>query len=207
MWPKDLSALRFVTQLCFIFFELPGFCESGKSKRSLIFLSWFPDDEFNGDEQTLLVLKDQISRYHSREERERLDELGRRQSEERLLSKTGMSELTDLYDRYNNGEPLDSIVTSLRHPGMLWTFLITASFSYLIALYFLSPKASTLPSTAISQYVFVSLTADLHLPAPDRQYSHKNLNSRSVIWHLTVLDVQLIYSHYRQTLVWMVQGS
>ena len=69
-------------------------------------------------EETLLVLKEKIYKYNSREERERLDKLGWRLSEERLLSNTSTRELIDLYDRYNDGESLDSIVTSIKHPGM-----------------------------------------------------------------------------------------
>ena len=126
-WSQDLPSFRFVTLLCFILSGLSGLRECRKCKQFNL-LSWFSDDESNGDEQALLVLKDQISRYHTREERESLDELGRRLSEERLLSNAGMSELTDLYDRYNNGESLDSIVTSLRHPGLLFDCFNTSIF-------------------------------------------------------------------------------
>lgn len=68
--------------------------------------------------KALLVLKENIFKYNSQEERERLYELGRRLSAERLLSNTSIRELIDLFDRYNDGESLDSIVTSVKHPGL-----------------------------------------------------------------------------------------
>lgn len=77
------------------------------------------DTRGNSGETALLVLKENVYKYNSQEERERLDELGRRLSEERLLPNTGIRELIDLYDRYNDGESLDSIVTSIKHPGMM----------------------------------------------------------------------------------------
>ena len=72
----------------------------------------------NSGETALLVLKEKIYNYNSQEERERLDKLGRRLSEERLLSNTSIRELIDLYDRYSNGESLNSIITSVKNPGM-----------------------------------------------------------------------------------------
>lgn len=70
-------------------------------------------------EEALLVLKENIYKYNSREEKERLDKLGQRLSEERLLSNASIRELIDLHVRYNDGESLDSIVASIKHPGML----------------------------------------------------------------------------------------
>ena len=69
-------------------------------------------------EELMEVLKEKIYKYNNREEKERLDELGRRLSEERLLSNTSIRELIDLYDRYGDGESLDSIIASIKHPGM-----------------------------------------------------------------------------------------
>mgnify|MGYP001792338867 CR=1 FL=1 len=70
--------------------------------------------------EALVVLKEQILQYGSRGKGERLDKLGRRLSEERLLSNITIKELLGLYDRYNDGESLDSIMISLRDPGMLF---------------------------------------------------------------------------------------
>ena len=69
-------------------------------------------------EELMEVLKVKVYKYNSREERERLDELGCRLSEERLLSNTCTGELIELYDRYNDGESLDSIIACIKHPGM-----------------------------------------------------------------------------------------
>ena len=69
-------------------------------------------------EELMEVLKEKIYKYNNREEKERLDELGRRLSEERLLSNTSIRKLIDLYDRYGDGESLDSIIASIKHPGM-----------------------------------------------------------------------------------------
>lgn len=68
--------------------------------------------------EVIQILKDSVYKYNSHEERERLEELGRRLSEERLLSHTSARELVDLYDRYSDEESLDSIVTSIKHPGL-----------------------------------------------------------------------------------------
>lgn len=77
-----------------------------------------PENESSGGKEALLVLKEKIYKYNSREEKERLDKLGRRLSEEGLLSNTSMRELIDLYDRYSDGESLDIIIFSIKHPGL-----------------------------------------------------------------------------------------
>ena len=69
------------------------------------------------DETALLMLKEMLIKCNSREERERLDQLEWRLSEERLLFNTSARELIDLYDRYSDGESLDSIVTSIKCKG------------------------------------------------------------------------------------------
>ena len=75
------------------------------------------EELIHSGEECMKVLKEKIYKYNSKEEKERLDELGRRLSEERLLSNTSIRELIDLYDRYNNGESLDSIINSIKHPS------------------------------------------------------------------------------------------
>ena len=75
------------------------------------------EELIHSGEECMKVLKEKIYKYNSKEEKERLDELGRRLSEERLLSNTSMRELIDLYERYSNGESLDSIINSIKHPS------------------------------------------------------------------------------------------
>lgn len=75
------------------------------------------EEIIHSGEECMKVLKEKIYKYNSKEEKERLDELGRRLSEERLLSNTSMRELIDLYERYSNGESLDSIINSIKHPS------------------------------------------------------------------------------------------
>ena len=102
-------------------------CDFDKSSSSQRFMSDFKplaanqstnSDLVSDGRKALLVLKENIFKYNSQEERERLYELGRRLSAERLLSNTSIRELIDLFDRYNDGESLDSIVTSVKHPGL-----------------------------------------------------------------------------------------
>lgn len=69
-------------------------------------------------QQALKVLKENIYKYYSREDRNRLDELGCRLTEEGLLHSLDTQKLIDLFERYSDGDDtLDGVITSLRFQG------------------------------------------------------------------------------------------
>lgn len=72
---------------------------------------------YNGEE-ALALLKENIYKYNSMEERQRLDELGKRLSEEKLLRSVNTRDLIGWFERYSDdGETLDGIIASVKHPG------------------------------------------------------------------------------------------
>lgn len=71
-------------------------------------------------EDAFHTLMEQVYRYHSKEDKEKLEQLGQRLSAEGLLHSLTVRKLIDLFERCSDEEEtLDDLITSLKFQGTL----------------------------------------------------------------------------------------
>ena len=71
-------------------------------------------------EEALVVLKDNLYQYNNAKERQCLNDLGVRLLKEQLLAPASTDDLIGWFERYcYDGESLDTIIASIKHPGMI----------------------------------------------------------------------------------------